>query len=286
MQITYENTFDHWVAYVLYESDCGSLAKIKKDNTKRDFRYIIYLIALDAFIFYRVGATPFLKFYTLLIFIYILYILFLRQTSMQKQIYHNLKIIQGQDFEDEKDKTVQWEVTPEKIIIKDSDQEILFPPNSIRKIIVCPQYLFLNFGLGSNAALPRPAVAEADYNTFCAYLIELYQAHAKQHEKEAAIIQSDWTVDIAALSAKASAKTSLKRIFFTLVWGLVFLTIGILFFGMLAFAVMILQTSTELLPCNIEALTPIVVGGLLIGSALFALTGVILGLRAKLPGTK
>jgi hypothetical protein len=284
MQITYENTFDYWVATQLF--NVGQLSSLKKFDNKNFIRHIIYMLVTDAFVFFTAGPDIIFKIFTIFIILWILTCLFLRYTQMQRLIYQRLKIGYRQTFENEKDKAVQWEITPEQIIVRSVDIETRFALDSIRKITVCPQYVFIRFGFDSYAALPREAVAEAEYNAFCAYLIELYQAHAKQHEKEAAIIQSDWTVDIAALSAKASAKTSLKRIFFTLVWGLVFLTIGILFFGMLAFAVMILQASTELLPCNIEALTPIVVGGLLIGSALFGLTGLILGLRAKLPGTK
>lgn len=284
MQITYENTFDHWVVTQLFSVD--QLSSLKKFDKKNFICLIIYMLAVDAFICFMAGPDVVFKIFTLFIIFWILYCLFLRHTQMQRLIYQRLKVGCRQAFEDEKDKTVQWEITPEQIIIRSVDIETRFALGSIRKITVCPQYLFISFGFDHYTSLPRQAVAEADYNTFCAYLIELYQAYARQHEKEAAIIQSDWTVDIAALSAKASAKTSLKRIFFILVWGLIFLITGILFFGMLAFTAAILQISTELLPYSEETLEHTAAVGLLIGSALFALTGLILGLLAKLPGTK
>ena len=152
--------------------------------------------------------------------------------------------------------------------------------------MVCPQYLFLELGLGSCATLPRQAIVDADYNAFCAYLINLYKTHAQQHQKEATVIQSDWTIDMSALSAKPSMKCSFRKVFLMLLWGLLFLIAGILFFGVLALATMLFQLSTGLLPCDEETCSHIVTAGLMIGSALSGILGLLLGLFGKLPGTK
>lgn len=244
------------------------------------------MICFNACIFLLRGFDVIFITFTIFIVFWSLRYLLRSQARIQKSLYHGYKSWIAQEFEKEKDKNIQWEVTPEQIIIRSVDLETRFTIDSIRKIIVCPQYLFLNLGFNQYDTLPRQAVAEAEYNAFCTYLIELYQVHARQHEKEAAIVQSDWAVDMASLCATKPMTFSFERVFFTALWGVLFLIAGILFFGTIALATMSYQDSTYLLPYDDDTLLNILAIGLLIGSALFGLTGLILGLRAKLPGTK
>ena len=286
MQISYENTFDHWVAAQLFETECGVSSKLKKHDSKKFIQLLILLIIIDAFFFFTKGPNAFSAVFTLYIVFLILINPTLRRNKLRKLIYQRLKLAYGQALEEEKDKIVQWEATPEQIITREADRELRLKLDSIRKIVVCPQYLFLELGLGSCATLPRQAIVDADYNAFCAYLINLYKTHAQQHQKEATVIQSDWTIDMSALSAKPSMKCSFRKVFLMLLWGLLFLIAGILFFGVLALATMLFQLSTGLLPCDEETCSHIVTAGLMIGSALSGILGLLLGLFGKLPGTK
>lgn len=284
MQITFENTFDHWAA--AHICDMEHRSPLKKDDNKNFIRFICFMLIAAAFFFFTGGPDTGFKIIVIFTVFWILNHFFLRRTQMRKLIYHRLKIGYGQEFEEEKDKTVQWEVTPERIIIRDSDKEIRLSFDSVRKIIVYPMYLYLDLGMGGHATLPRQAVPEADYTAFCDYLINLYRTHARQHQKEAAVIQRDWTIDMAALSAKNSTAWSLKRVFFTVLWGILFLIAGILFFTVLAIAAAAFLISTDLLPYSQEDWGLIMAIGLMIGSALSGILGLLLGLFGKLPGTK
>ena len=116
--------------------------------------------------------------------------------------------------------------------------------DSIRKIVVCPQYLFVDIGFDKFLSLPRQAVPEPDYSVFCDYLINLYRTHAQQHQKEAVVTQSKWILELSdsemsALSAQAASESSEGKCSFSktvvvVLLGILFLIAGFIIIGAMA----------------------------------------------------
>lgn len=284
MKLSYEVTLDHWIAAQMF--DVEQRSSLKKQDNKEFFRLFTILLISDVVIFFNAGPNAVFQFLTIFLVCWAPYYLLFRRALMRKLIYRRLKIAYGQEFENEKDKSVHWDITPESIVIRNSKFESRYSIESIQKIIACPMYFFIDLGFALRIGFPKQAIPEADYNTFCAYLISLYQTYTQQHQQEANIVQSNWTIDTSALSKKTSTKVSLKRWFFMFLWWIVFFVVGLLFFGIVAFSMMLFQTFTAILPCDEVTCSYIVTGVLFIGSAALGFVGLILGLLGKLPGTK
>lgn len=284
MKLSYEFTFDHWIAAQLF--DVEQRSSLKKLDNKTFFRLFTMFVLLDIFIYFNVDPNDVFRLLTIFIACWVPYHLVFRHILMRKLICRRLKVAYGQEFENEKDKTVHLDITPENIVLRSSKCESRYGIDAIRKITICPQYLFIDLGFASRTTIPKQAVSQADYNSFSAYLINLYQTYATKHQQEANIVQSNWTIDLSVLSKKVSAKTSLKRWFFMFLWWIVFFTVGILLFGMLAFSLVLFQSFTGILPFDETALSHVAAGGLLIGSAALGFVGLFLGLFGRLPGTR
>lgn len=289
MQIAYENSFEHWVTTQIFNLE--HLSSLKKDDDKKFLQCIVFLLLLGVFVFFTGGPGPFFTTVIAIAVFWTLHYFFLRRKTMRKLIFQRLKIAYGRLFDEETDKTVQWEITPELIIIQSAKKEYHFEIDSINKIVVCPQLLFVSFGLDDIFALPQRTVTKTDYNTFCGNLIDLYKSHVQQQQKEAVVLQSDWSIDMSTLKAKTSTKYfdlkfSLRKVFFTLLWGAVFTITGVVFCGLLAISAMLFHISTELLPYSEETVSFFAACILMAGSTLFGFTGLILGLFGKLPGTQ
>jgi hypothetical protein len=291
MQITFESTFEHWATAHLIGLEYGEAKKIRRHDSKHLLHLIILLLIFDIYFFFTFGLTAFVAVYTLLIIYLIVSLPSLRPKAMQAKIYYRLKIAYAQAFEEEKDKTVQWELTPEHFVLRNSDIETRLSAAAIKQIVVCPQYLFVQLDLSSYAALPKAAVPEADYISFCEYLINWYQSHLHQLHQAANVIQSNWTFETSASNTQAVSegpvfKFSLRKVFLTLLWAILFLIAGSIFFGILALATLLFLISTELLPYSEETTGFAAATGFMIGTASSTIAGLVLGLLGKLPGTK
>lgn len=284
MQISYESNIDQWIATQIFHVE--QLSSLKKLDKKNLIKLILYLIILDVFVFFTGGANAFFWYITIFLAVWILYLLFRRSKIQQKLIYQRLQTAYGPEFEKEKDRTVTWDVTSEQIIVRDSSKEVRLNWSNIQKITVCPEFLFIHFGLSEFVALPKQCVPEAEYRAFCDCVIQTYQEHAAEHGKTAEIIQSGWAIDLEQLQKKTYSKSSPKKIFFTILWAIAFLVVGMLFLGVIVFSIdlfiMLCSDSYEEIETASTALPLIWLGG----SVLLMVLGTALGLNEKLPGTK
>lgn len=284
MQITYKNSMDHWIAGQIFITD--QLSALKKYDKKNLAKLFVYLVLFDALIFFVSGANEVFKFFTFLVAIWGL-LFFLPRTGQKRALLFNrLRIAFGPEFEKEPDKTVIWDITPERFIMRDHCKETRFKWDAINKIVVCTDYFFIYFGIGGWSWLPKRAVIESDYQSFCDAFIQMYQQHAALHEKPAEIIHSDWNLNLTNLAKTASSRTSVKKIFFTIFWAIIFLITGLLFSGLIVFSIIIFESTTDILPFEEGALSIFLTWGFLIVSAALGLLGLFLGLLGKLPGTK
>jgi hypothetical protein len=284
MQISYENNIDEWIAGQIFGVD--SVTPLKKYDKKNFVKLLFYLIILDAFVLFANGVNTFFWFFSFFLIIFVLTCLYHQQPALkQRMLYQRLKAGFEADFEKEKGKTVVWDVSPELIIFRESDKESRFSWNGVRNITICPQYLFIYFGVAGWAWLSKQCVPAGEYDTFCEYLIRTYQAYAAGHEKQAKIIQSDWTIDLAHLK-KAPSKPSFKKIIFSILWAIIFLFSGMIFLGIVVGAldvfINLISDSSEYVQIATRTLSIVWLGG----SILLMILGGLLGLYKKLPGTK
>lgn len=284
MQIVYNNSIDHWIAGQIFISD--QLTTLKKYDKKNLIKLFVYLILMDLLIYFAEGTNEFFRVFTFLVVIWGL-VVFLPRTGKKKaQLFNRLRIAFGSEFEKEPDKTVIWDITPERFIMRDYCKETSFKWDAIDKIVVCPDYFFVYFGFAGWGWLPKRAVIESDYQSFCDAFIQMYQQHGALHEKPAEIIHSDWNLDLPNLAKTASSRTSVKKICFTILWAIIFLITGLLFSGLIVFSIIIFESTTDILPFEEGDLSIFLTWGFLIVSAALGLLGLFLGLLGKLPGTK
>lgn len=282
MKLTYETTFDHWVAVQVF--DYEKRRSLKKLDTKEFLRLLAVFIVIDLFILWGSGLDAGFYIFTLIFAGWILYYLLCRHVLLRNLIYQRMKIGYCQEFEQENDKTVCWEITPEQLFIRKSDCEFRCNLECIRKITVCPKFLFVELGFDSTTGIPRQAVSQTDYDAFYKELIDKYQACAQRHQQEVNIVHSDWTIDVSAIGYKE--KTSLKRIFLTLLWCAIFFIAGLFIFGILGVSATVIHSYLEFSPFENEEVSYIAAIGFMIGSTVFGFAGLILGLLGKLPGTR
>lgn len=283
MQVTFENTFEHWLNAQLFIAE--QLSSLKKYDRKGLIKLIVCLIVLDGVALYANGLNTFFWFFTLFLSVFLLNVLFQHSILKKKIIYQRLNIAFAPDFEQEKDKTVVWDITPEQMIIRNIDRETRYRWTGVRKFAICPEYLFVYFGIGGWAYLPRQAVAASEYQPFCDALIRTCQEHAGRQEKPAEIVQSDWTLNLHNLK-KRSAKTSVKKIVLTVIWATLFLMTGMVFMGLIVFALDLFIQSCFDTSVETGTASEVLSSVWLTGSLLFLVSGSLLSLFEKLPGTK
>ena len=284
MQISYESTVDEWIAGQIFGIE--SVTPLKKYDRKNFVKLLCYLIFLDAAVFFASGANTFYWVFSFFLVIFILSYLYNQQpVSKQRTLYQRLKAGFEADLEKEKGKTVVWDVSPELIVFHEPDKESRFSWNAVRNITICPQYLFIYFGIAGWAWLSKQCVPAGEYESFCDYLVRTYQAYAAEHDKQAEIIQSDWTIDLERLK-KSSSKSSIKKIAFSILWAVIFLIAGMIVLGIIVGALDVFVTlssdSSDYVQAATRALSVVWLGG----SILLMILGGVLGLYGKLPWTK
>lgn len=287
MQVTYQQRMEDWIAAQIFAVE--QLSSLAKQDKKVVRNLVIYLIAMDLFMFVVGGPDGVFWFFTLVFILWIGFLLFNSAGRKRKMIYQRLLVAYGAEFEKEQDKTVDWDISPNAIVIADKKKESRFQWEGVRRIVVCPDYLFIDFGgITGWLSFPGGAVAETVYQAFCEEVIRTYREHAARAGKIADVIHSEWAIDFEKLK-KASQKFSIKRIIFTLLWGLAFLVVGFLFLFVaelgLTFAAAFIEAAF-IIEYDSEVLSRIFAAVAMAGSMLFWLAGIVLGLFGKLPGTR
>lgn len=199
MQVTYQQSFDDWVAGQIFGVEQLSLPQ---KQSKKIF-FLIFLIVFDVYVFFTSGADPWFWFFTLVIAWYG-YFLWRARFGQQKMLYRYLLRVYGQKFEKEEEKTVTWDVSPECIrLARPNRTETRFQWEAIRRIVVCPDYLFIDFGgVTGWASFPGGAVPETVYQAFCEEVIRTYREHAARAGKIADVIHSEWAIDFEKLKKR------------------------------------------------------------------------------------
>lgn len=289
MQISYENSIDHWIALQTFNIE--QLKSLDQHDKKKHFKIIacvaIFFIFLNVIAYMNEGVEPLSLSIAFGIILGLIIFSTQRKTLTRKLLSQRLQIAYGPEFKSQADKTVTWDISPEQIIVRNSIKETRFSWDNIRQITICPEYLFIYFGFAEYAWLPKRAVSEADYNALCEYLVSTYQTHVAAHGKIANIVRSNWTLNLKALKEKTSLEWSAKKIFFTILWGVIF-TIATFVILLLVLLVLMLVMAVlqNFMTFDEDAFVSIGAAVCVLGSLLVGLLGLILGLFEKLPGTR
>lgn len=289
MQISFENTFDHWIAFQIFRTE-QLKPPLARYARKKIFKIIFWLVIFIAIVniigFDRETFDPISFCIPLLIpFIVFIWLLW-RKPFPRNAVMTQLKIAHEADFEKISDKRMTWDITPAGLDFYQHHKQGRYQWDSVESITLCPQYAIVHFGFIDHTYLPRQAVNEAEYQSFCQYLLSTYKAHAAAQGKPANIIQSNWTIDMNEVEWQ-SRPCSGKKIFMSLVWGLIFLLVFCLFFGLIILAVVAVSVSLESrTSINTDSIGMVFVSIWLFGSLLMGILGIILGLKEKLPGTR
>ena len=182
MKIKFKNTFHHIAATQMFIAEHGIPSRLRQYYLTQSVQFYVLLIVVDAAFFLTYGLNVFFILFTL----YILYMVFnhpkFNYKGTQSGIYYNCKILHGVSDDPGKDTSVQWEVTPDHIVIQDEYSEFKASYESIDRIIVCPRYLFLDFGSGRMMSLPMEDDSEGDHTVFSEHLIRLYQNYFREQQ--------------------------------------------------------------------------------------------------------
>lgn len=205
MQVRYEANFDDWAAAQIFQ---GEQSPSRRLGMRVKLIIAVCVIVFAALFAFEVHWVLHLCSYIVMSFI--LALQFQSSQSYQKLSYRRLLSAHSADFEQEEDKMLTCNSTPETIIISNQSIESHIRWTCIDKITICPQYLFISFRKQGCATLPRRALAEAEYQAFCEEVIRLYRAHASQEGKIADVVHSDWAIDFEKLRKKLPRKFSLS----------------------------------------------------------------------------
>lgn len=282
MQVTYQQRLEDWIAAQIFAVE--QLSSLNRQDKKVLRNLLIYFFALDILIFLIGRADAFFWFFTAALVAGSIYLICKHSISKQRMICRRLLIAYGAEFEKEEDKTVTWDVSPECIVLRDRIKETRFRWDAVQKMVVCPDYLFIDFGgLTGWASFPGCAVVETQYQAFCEEVIRTYREHTARQRRIADVVHSEWAIDFEKLKRKATMQWSAKKVFFTVLWGIVFTIVGVLFLGAMSLG---LSVAATFMDRDTEAFSRVLALALVLGSELLGVTGVILSALGKLPGTR
>jgi|GEM_PF-3240150 len=224
MEIEYQREFDNWVAGELFHVE--ELTALKKQDQKGAIilLMVFFVVGLMIYLSSNKDGVDNLLLAILVFWVGYLYVQIGR--SKRRIIYDRLRIACGQQIDSIPDKRVRWQAGPDQFVMCDSEKEIRTPWASIRKVSLCPQYLFVQYGAIDHAVLPKEGICEGDYDAFVRYFIDRYQDCANQQNVQATIVKSEWTVDIHRLKKGNPWKLSIRKLCFMVLWWLVFVVCG------------------------------------------------------------
>lgn len=194
MRVNFQLTFEDWVAGQIFAVE--QMTALQKQDKKLSGGLILYWIVLMAIMLCIGGADTVFWIFAVVVGVWVVYRILNRSASQRKTIYHRLTLAYGTDYEKENSANY-WDIGPEYIITGDSLRENRFRWEGVRRIVSCPDFLFVSFGnIGGTAQVPRRAIAPAEYQTFCEELIRLYREQAAKEGKIAEVVHSDWKLDL------------------------------------------------------------------------------------------
>jgi len=258
------------------------MTSLKQKDRKAAVYVIFYLVVLDAVVFYMSGATAVFWFLTAYTGFYLFIFLYRLFHGMRDLFYKRLHAAYKADFERQADKRVAFEITPEAIIVREAHQESRIRWSGVRKLVLCPEYLFVGLDLDW-VGVAKQADANETHKLFCDHAVGAYQDYAASHGTTAEICHSDWTIDLDKLKDRTQTRGSLRRILFSILWGAAFLCAGLFLSLVMCLGAVIVM---GVLNSDADPISIWVAAGVLIIPLLSGLAGVVLGLLGKLPGTK
>ncbi len=288
MQVSFENRFDHWLAFqIFYNERQSSLKRQTRKAYLKIMGYVIgFIVLINIITFDAETFEPGAALIPLAIFLGIFIWLLCRNPYPRKSLVSQYTAMHKAGFEKNTDQQTTWHVTDKAIVISQYNKQVQYKWDAIESITVCPQYLMVHFGFIEYAYLPAEAIDPAEYRPFCEHLVRTWQAYSIQAGNEAKIIHSDWAINMEVLKSQARP-CSVGKIFFSVLWGIIFLLVYSIFCALIFFATAAVSVAVqERMSINTDKCGSVLAFIWFFGSVLMLLGGILLGLNEKLPGTR